>query len=33
MIKLKELLFGKSDCGCGSNDREGTLLKEQVKII
>jgi hypothetical protein len=30
MIKLKELLFGKSDCGC--NNTEGTLLKEQVKI-
>jgi len=30
MLKLKELLFGKSDCGCSNT--EGTVLKEQVKI-
>ena len=30
MIKLKELLFGKSDCGC--NNTEGTILNEGVKI-
>ena len=30
MIKLKELLFGKSNCGCDSI--KGTLLKEQVKV-
>ena len=30
MIKLKELLFGKSDCGC--NNTEGTTLNEGVKV-
>ena len=32
MIKLKELLFGKPDCGCGCGNCEGTQLKEQTKI-
>ena len=33
MIKLKELLFGKSnDCGCGCDDCEGTKLNEQITI-
>jgi hypothetical protein len=32
MIKLKELLFGKSDCDCGCGNCEGTKLNEQVKI-
>jgi len=30
MLKLKELLFGKSDCGCSNT--EGTVLKEQIKV-
>jgi hypothetical protein len=30
MIKLKELLFGKPDCGC--NNTEGTALNEEVKV-
>ena len=30
MIKLRELLFGKPDCGCGNYS--GILLKEQVKV-
>jgi len=30
MLKLKELLFGKSDCGCSNT--EGTILKEQIKV-
>ena len=32
MIKLKELLFGKPDCGCGCGNCEGTQLKEPTKI-
>ena len=32
MIKLKELLFGKSDCGCGCNNCNGTTLNEGVKV-
>ena len=32
MIKLRELLFGKPDCGCGCGNCEGTQLKEQTKI-
>jgi len=32
MIKLKELLFGKPDCGCGCGNCEGTKLTEQIKI-
>ena len=32
MIKLKELLFGKPDCGCGCNDCNGTILNEGVKV-
>jgi len=30
MIKLRELLFGKPDCGC--DNTKDTLLKEQVKV-
>ena len=30
MIKLKELLFGKKDCGCGNVT--GTVLSEGVKV-
>jgi hypothetical protein len=32
MIKLKELLFGKPDCGCGCGDCSGTTLNEGVKV-
>ena len=32
MIKLKELLFGKPDCGCGCGDCDGTTLNEGVKV-
>jgi hypothetical protein len=32
MIKLKELLFGKPDCGCGCGNCEGTKLTKRVKI-
>ena len=32
MIKLKELLFGKPDCGCGCGDCNGTTLNEGVKV-
>ena len=32
MIRLKELLFGKSDCGCGCNDCNDTILNEGVKV-
>ena len=32
MIKLKELLFGKQDCGCGCGNCEGTQLNEQTKV-
>ena len=32
MIKLRELLFGKPDCGCGCGNCEGTQLKEQTKV-
>ena len=32
MIKLRELLFGKTDCGCGCGNCEGTQLKEQTKV-
>ena len=32
MIKLRELLFGKSDCGCGCNDCNNTTLKEGIKV-
>ena len=30
MIKLKELLFGKPDCGCSNT--KGTILNEGVKV-
>ena len=32
MIKLKELLFGKPDCGCGFSDYNDTTLNEGVKV-
>ncbi len=32
MINLKELLFGKPDCGCGCGDCDGTKLNEGVKV-
>lgn len=32
MIKLKELLFGKPDCGCGCGNCGDTKLTEQVKV-
>jgi len=32
MIKLRELLFGKPDCGCGCGSCEGTKLKEPTQI-
>ncbi len=32
MIKLKELLFGKPNCGCGCGSCEGTKLKESIQI-
>jgi len=32
MIKLKELLFGKSDCGCGREKYGNTTLNEGVKV-
>ena len=32
MIKLKELLFGKPDCGCGCGNCEGTKLNEQTTV-
>jgi hypothetical protein len=32
MIKLKELLFGKPDCGCGCGNCEGTKLNEGIEV-
>jgi hypothetical protein len=32
MIKLKELIFGKSDCDCGCDNCEGTKLNENVVV-
>ena len=32
MIKLRDLLFGKPDCGCGCDDCGGTKLNEAVKV-
>ena len=32
MIKLKELLFGKPDCGCGCGNCKGTKLNEQTTV-
>ena len=32
MIKLRDLLFGKPDCGCGCDDCSGTKLNEAVKV-
>ena len=32
MIKLKELLFGKPDCGCGCSNCDDTTLNEGVKV-
>ena len=32
MIKLKELIFGKPDCGCGCGNCEGTKLTENITV-